>query len=205
MDNGHDSHRKTITPARMTKSTVQSTVYYLPGHGGQLATGLGQGLMDRGFDVTGRETRGDFRDLPFEEQVQTIRGDLSAHFWHEQAKVVCNSFGAYLFLHAQTRMASFIGRVLLLSPIVGEFANEQTRTHFSPPRPTRLRELAEAGQFIAPQSCEIHVGENDWQSMPSNVQAFGRLTGIPVTVVPHGGHDLGSEYVGSLLDAWLYR
>ena len=40
------------------------TVYYLPGHGGQLATGLGQGLMDRGFHVAGRETRGDFRSLP---------------------------------------------------------------------------------------------------------------------------------------------
>jgi hypothetical protein len=39
-------------------------IYYLPGYGGQLAIGLGQGLMDRGFDVTGRETRGGFRDLP---------------------------------------------------------------------------------------------------------------------------------------------
>lgn len=37
---------------------IQKTVYYLPGAGGQLSTGLGQGLMDRGFDVTGRETRG---------------------------------------------------------------------------------------------------------------------------------------------------
>jgi hypothetical protein len=37
------------------------TVYYLPGYGGQLGTGLGRALMDRGFDVAGRETRGDFR------------------------------------------------------------------------------------------------------------------------------------------------
>lgn len=39
---------------------------YLPGNGGQLATGLGRTLMDRGFDVTGRETGGDFRRLPTE-------------------------------------------------------------------------------------------------------------------------------------------
>jgi hypothetical protein len=179
------------------------TLYYLPGHGGQLATGLGQGLMDRGFDVTGRETRGDFRALPFDEQVQTIVDDLQNHFWHEKAGVICNSFGAYLFLHAQTHMPSFVGRVLLLSPIVGEFTNEQAKTSFLPPRPERLKTLAGAGQFNAPARCEIHVGEEDWQSIPANVQAFGRLTGIPVTVVPKVGHDLGKAYVGPLLDRWL--
>lgn len=178
-------------------------VYCLPGHGGQLATGLGQALMDRGFDVTGRETRGDFRSLPFDEQVQIIVNDLQSHFWHSKAQVVCNSFGSYLFLHAQSQMPSFIGRVLLLSPIVGEFTSEQTRTSFSPPRPDRLKTLAESGQFNAPASCEIHVGEEDWQSIPANVLAFGRLTGIPVTVVPNAGHDLGKAYVGPLLDQWL--
>ena len=181
----------------------RTIVYYLPGYGGQIGTGLGQGLMDRGFEVTGRETRGDFRVLPFSEQVKTIRQDLQGHFWHKQALAVCNSFGAYLFLHAQAEMPAFLGRVLLLSPIVGEFTNAQSRTSFSPPRPTRLKELAEAGQFTAPAHCEIHVGEEDWQSIPANVQAFGQLTGIPVTVVPKGGHDLGKEYVGPVLDRWL--
>jgi hypothetical protein len=170
---------------------TKQTIYYLPGHGGQLATGLGQALMDRGFDVTGRETRDDFRALSFDDQVQIVMDDLQGHFWHEQAQVVCNSFGSYLFLHAQAQMPSFPGRVLLLSPIVGEFASEETRTTFSPPRPRRLKELAEARQFNTPTFSEIHVGEEDWQSIPANVQAFGRLTGIPVTVVPQGGHDLG--------------
>jgi pimeloyl-ACP methyl ester carboxylesterase len=184
---------------------AQGTIYYLPGYGGQLGTGLGQGLMDRGFDVTGRETRGDFRNLPFEDQVRTVMQDLQDHFWHEQAQVVCNSFGSYLFLHAQSQLPAFVGRVLLLSPIVGEFTNEQARTSFSPPRPERLKQLAQAGQFKPPVNCEIHVGEDDWQSIPANVQVFGRITGIPVTVVPKGGHDLGKGYVGPLLDRWLVR
>ncbi len=184
---------------------TSSTIYYLPGYGGQLNTGLGQGLMDRGFGVAGRETRGKFRSLTFNEQVQTIRQDLRDHFWHERALAVCNSFGAYLFLHAQAEMPAFPGRVLLLSPIVGEFTNAHSRTSFSPPRPTRLKELAEEGQFSAPARCEIHVGEEDWQSIPANVQAFGHLTGISVTVVPKGGHNLGKDYVGSLLDRWLVR
>lgn len=180
-----------------------NTVYYLPGAGGQIAAGLGQALMDRGVDVTGRETRGEFRSLGFEDQLQIIRGDLQTHFWHDQARVVCNSYGSYLFLHAQSQMAPFPGRVLMLSPIVGEFTSDETRTTFSPPRPTRLKELAEAGQFPAPARAEIHVGSEDWQSIPANVQAFGALTGISVTLVPGGGHNLPKAYVGALLDRWL--
>jgi hypothetical protein len=182
---------------------TSKTIYYLPGYGGQLATGLGRALMDRGFDVAGRETRGDFRSLPFDEQIATVGQDLKDHFWHDEARVICNSFGAYLFLHAQTQMPSFPGRVLLLSPIVGEFTNVQARTSFSPPRPTRLKDLAETGHFSVPRLCEMHVGEEDWQSIPANVQALGLLTGITATVVPGGGHDLGRDYVGQLLDQWL--
>ncbi len=183
---------------------LTNTLYYLPGYGGQLATGLGRALMDRGFDVTGRETRGDFRRLPFDEQIATVGQDLKDHFWHKEARVICNSFGAYLFLHAQTQLPSFPGRVLLLSPIVGEFTNVQARTSFSPPRPTRLKDLAEAGDLTVPRECEMHVGEEDWQSIPANVLALGQLTGIAVTVVPAGGHDLGKDYVGPLLERWLF-
>ena len=100
-------------------------------------------------------------------------------------------------------MPPFPGRVLLLSPIVGEFTNAQARTSFSPPRPTRLKDLAEAGHFKVPRQCEMHVGEEDWQSIPANVQALGRLTGISATVVPGAGHNLGVNYVSSLLDLWL--
>ncbi len=51
-----------------TMATIDhNTVYYLPGYGGQLATGLGQGLRDRGLNVAGRETRHHFRALPFDE------------------------------------------------------------------------------------------------------------------------------------------
>lgn len=183
--------------------TAIETVYYLPGAGGQLATGLGQALRDKGCNVTGRETRDEFRTLGFEEQLQIIRDDLQSHFWHKQARVICNSYGCYLFLHAQSQLAPFPGRVLMLSPIVGEFTSDETCTTFSPPRPTRLKELAETGQFPAPSRSEIHVGSEDWQCIPANVEAFGALTCIPVTVVPGGGHNLPKTYVSDLLDRWL--
>lgn len=179
------------------------TVYYLPGKGRKLHEGLGQALLSRGWDVTGRATVEEFQALRFDEQVDTVVGDLTAHFWSANSYVVANSFGAYLFLHAQAEMGAFPGKVLLLSPIVGTFESEATQQVFVPPRSDLLRELAQAKRFPVPSDCDIHVGADDWQSVPSNVLAFGQLTGIPVTVAPGRGHTLGSDYVGPLLDQWL--
>ncbi len=49
--------------------------------GGQLRTGLGQALLSKGLDVTGRETRGEFKDFSFTDQVQVVSEDLLNHFW----------------------------------------------------------------------------------------------------------------------------
>ena len=178
-------------------------IYYLPGHGKLIGAGLGGELIARGYELSGRETVGPFRTLSFSEQVQLIADDLCSKFWRESDHVVANSFGAYLFLHAQLTMKPYAGRVLLLSPIVGEFSSDELGMGFSPPFPTKLREFAKAGEFPAPKQCEIHVGEQDWQSVPSNVVALGECINVPVTVVPNAGHTLGSAYVKSVLDRWL--
>jgi hypothetical protein len=177
------------------------TVYYLPGHGGHISTGLGQALLDRGYDVTGRETVGDFKSLGFQAQVQTVASDLRAYFWRDDARVIANSFGAYLFLHAQALLGEpYIGNVILLSPIVGEFANddEVRPMNFIPPYAEKLLELASAGQFPAPVNCEIHVGSEDWQSC-ENSKIFGQMVGIKVHVVEGAGHMLPHPYVSDLL------
>jgi hypothetical protein len=177
-------------------------VYYLPGHGGRVETGLGQGLIDRGFKPVGRETRGEFRELPFTEQVELVKSDLETSFWAETSLVVANSFGGYLFLHAQSHMQPYVGRVLLLSPILGDFFDGAGKG-FSPPHPYRLRDLVASGQMTAPKNCEIHVGSEDWQSSPDAVTEFGSRLNISVTVAPGLGHMLGKDYVGGVLDRWL--
>ena len=182
---------------------MKKSVYYLTGMGGRLDTGLGQALLSRGFEVAGRELYGEFRKLDFQQQVDIVAEDLQIHFWQEESRVIANSFGAYLFLHAQVQMKPYIGRVILLSPIVGEFSNEDTRMNFVPPRADKLQQLAEAKSFPIPIHCEVHVGSEDWQSNPVNVTAFGSMLGIDVTVVPNAGHMLPKEYVGNLLDRWL--
>lgn len=55
--------------------------------------------------------------------------------------MVANSFGAYLFLHAQILLPPFPGRVVLLAPIVGEASHEERMLHFVPPRAGQLQEL----------------------------------------------------------------
>jgi pimeloyl-ACP methyl ester carboxylesterase len=182
------------------------TVYYLTGMGGTLHTGLGKALLDRGFDVTGRQLSGEFRNVSFTDQIDTVCNDLKEHFWDEDALVVCNSFGAYIFLHAQAQLGEpYIGKTLLLSPIVGEFENQDSERpmNFIPPRANVLMELAQSGKYPSPKYCEIHTGAEDWQSNPVNVTKFGELVGIPVHVVPDGGHMLPREYVSAVLDRWL--
>jgi hypothetical protein len=70
-------------------------IYYLTGMGGTLESGLGQGLLSRGFEVSGRELSGDFRKLDFQQQVDLVVTDLQSNFWREDAHVIANSFGAY--------------------------------------------------------------------------------------------------------------
>ena len=177
-------------------------LYYLPGRAGRLATGLGEGLRSRGWNVTGRETLGAFRDMPFADQVHTIAQDLQQHFWHVQARVVAVSFGAYLFLHAQAQLPSYPGRLLLLSPIMGGFADSASGTHFVPPQAELLRQRLEAGTFNAPMHGEVHVGEQDWQSGPEGVKRMAQMLGMPCTLVPGAGHQLDKGYVGGVLERW---
>jgi len=179
---------------------MEKTVYYLTGMGGRLETGLGKGLLDKGFKVEGRELFGNFKKLRFQQQVDSIASDLSNQYWSEESCVIANSFGAYLFLNAQAQIEPYIGKVILLSPIVGDFSNEETLMTYVPPYAGRLLELAKAKKFPVPKNCEIHVGELDWQSNPKTVTTLGELLGIKVLVVPNAGHMLPVAYVEKLLD-----
>ena len=182
---------------------MAQSIYFLPGHGGRITNGLGQALTARGFDVYGRETVGDFKKLDFDTQVETVAQDLKANSWHAEARVVANSYGGYLLLQALSLSEPFPGKLLLLSPIVGEFSSEQIRMGFIPPYAKRLYESASKGFFPIPTHCEIHVGSEDWQSSPDNVTAFATLVNAQVTVVEGAGHSLPKEYVSAVLDRWL--
>lgn len=180
------------------------TIYYLPGARGELHTGLGQGLTDRGVQLAGRATVGEFRQYSFDDQVAVIANDLQQpQWWTPFAQVITNSYGGYLFLNAQLTMPPYPGQILMLSPILGGFEDEETGRSFVPPYADRLMQQVRAGKFSAPLNLTVHTGSIDWQSPPDLVQEFGRLTGASVTIAPGRGHMLGKDYVGPVLDAWL--
>ena len=181
------------------------SIYLLPGRGGGLTAGLGLALKARGYNLSGRETLGDFAKLPLLDQAQAIAHDLQVEFWDSDAQVVANSYGAYLLLFAQTLMPAFPGEVLLLSPVIGVVKKSSIgNLGFAPPYAERLMALAKLGDLVVPEHCEIHVGANDWQCPAERLSEFGRLTGIPVSIVPDSGHMLGHRYVNVLLDQWLH-
>lgn len=182
---------------------MNKSIYLLPGRGGHLDTGLGKELSARGYEVSGRELNGEFQKLRFGEQVKIVANDLETRYWHKDAKVIANSFGAYLFLHAQSLLNPYIGKVLLLSPIVGEASYEEKMMFFVPPLAGHLQERVKNGLYPVPTRCEIYVGEHDWQSNPMNVMDLATPLGINVSIVPNAGHTLGSSCVGEILDNWL--
>ena len=182
---------------------MRSSIYYLTGMGGQLTKGLGEELVNRGLTVSGQELIGEFKNLSFQEQIDQVSSNLQQHFWSTDSRVIANSFGAYLFLHAQASMEPYIGKVLLLSPIVGDFDDEDSIRSFSPPRPYILSEMIDKQVYPTPVNCQIHVGELDWQSNPKNVSKLGLSLNIPVSIVPNAGHMLPKEYIKTVLDNWL--
>ncbi len=179
---------------------VSRSVYYLTGMGGRLAEGLGAALLARKVRLDGRELSGEFRRLDFQDQIDLVSEDLVARHWTEDSLVIANSFGAYLFLHAQSQLPKYVGRVVLLSPIVGEFGDAEIMMHFIPPRADKLFALVREGRFVVPDRLEIYVGQDDWQSNPASVIKLFQHTGAAVTIVHDAGHMLPKAFVGKLLD-----
>ena len=185
------------------RTRAPGEIYYLPGMGGRLDAGLGEELLRRGFALSGRETIGAFKKLRFGEQVDAVKQDLVERFWVPEAQVIANSFGGYLFLHAQLGLAPFPGRVLLLSPTIGSTEQSTTGMRFYPPRADILKQTAKAGRFPKLDNIEVHVGEEDWQAGPKSIVEFCKAAGVQVHVVPGRGHTLGADYVGALLESWI--
>jgi hypothetical protein len=181
-------------------------IYYLPGSRGQLQTGLGEGLMERGLRIQGRATVGEFRQYSFDDQTTLIAQDLQSPKWSNEASlVITNSYGGYLLLNAQLKMPPFPGNILMLSPVIGAFEDSNTGKSYVPPYADRLMHAVRAGEYPAPRSLEIHVGSLDWQSPPDIVSELADALGAKIAIAQGRGHMLGKDYVGPILDDWLLR
>jgi len=178
------------------------TIYYLTGRGGKINEGLGQGLLDRGYSLAGREMRGDFDNLKFQDQIDLIIKDLET-YGQKGSKIIAVSYGAYLLLHTLADIDPCPSKILLISPVIGSVINEQKMKFYSLPRSDKMAALIKNGDYQKLEDVEIHVGEHDWQSEPDKCMAFAKVVGGSCNVVPDKGHNLGKQYVSSVLDRWL--
>jgi len=182
---------------------MTDTIYYLTGRGGQLDTGVGQGLLERGYQIAGREMSGIFDTLAIQNQVDLIASDLEQNFWMPDSKILAVSYGAYLLMQTLAEQGPFPGSVLLLSPVLGGVVGKEQMRYFSPPRADKLMRLIKDDLFPKPKHIEIHVGDSDWQSPFERVEQFAKALDGQSYIVPNTGHDLGKDYVSPLLDVWL--
>ena len=182
---------------------MTNTIYYLTGRGGQLDKGVGQGLLNRGYKLSGREASGKFDTLSIQNQIDLITQDLQGSFWHKDAKVIAVSYGAYLLLHALSELEPYQGSILLLSPVLGGVCGGESMHYFSPPRSDKLINMIDNESFPKPRKIEIHVGDKDWQSPYERAMKFAEAFGGHCHVLPDTGHQLGEQYVSPVLNEWL--
>ena len=182
---------------------MNNGIYYLPGRGGKIDTGLGLVLSQRGYTVTGREVTDDLARFDFQQQIEVITSDLRNRCWNAEAQLVAVSYGAYLLMHALAGMRPFPGKVLLLSPILGGATDGTSWSSFTPPRADRLMKLVYAGKFPQPAAMEVHVGDGDWQSNPVRVSQLEECLNAECFYAVNTGHTLGAHYVSRVLDHWL--
>jgi hypothetical protein len=159
-------------------------IYYLPGRGGSIASGLGEWLSANTASVAGRSLETDLKGLDFNEQVDLIERDML----RGPTAVVASSYGAYLFMHALSRVTEFRGHIYLISPILGPAIGEGH--YFRPPQSKYLETLIEQNKFPRKLFIASLVGSKDWQSQPERVcNTMDALNGT-ARVIEGAGHRL---------------
>ncbi len=185
-----------------------SKIYYMPGRGGRLSSGLGLELNRRGWDLMGREIGGSgprdpnnpFTQLSFQQQVDVVQHDLSTHNWTEDALVIGSSFGAYLLAHSLVRLGHFPGRCLFISPILGSVQGRGML--FKPPQAGVLN-TAITNRSFCTVAIDILVGSNDEQSPVALCEKLCSACNGRLVIAEHEDHRLEHSTVKKQLDQWL--
>jgi predicted esterase len=179
---------------------MANKIYLIPGRGDKLNDFIGNTLIEMGFEVYGREILSDFARLHFPQQLEIIKNDLKSQFWHQDAIIIGDSYGAYLLLQALVELAPFPGCILLFSPVLGKAIDKKNFIISSPPRSKKLLQLAEQKKFPIPRYLEIHTGAKDNGCDPQLAKKISALiTGSKIYIVEGEGHRLNKNYIKNIL------
>lgn len=182
---------------------ARNIIYILPGRGNTLRD-IGNIVHSFGYDVCGREVIPPFSTLSFPAQLEIIQKDLTSHFWYIDAKLIGHSYGGYLLLHALSELEFYPGKILLLSPVLGQAVHKKQLYISRPPRADKLLTLAETNKFPISQYLEVHTGEVDNGCDPDLARKIEELVSeVKVKIVPNQGHELPTAYVKEVISNFL--
>lgn len=179
-------------------------IYWLPPYGALLSQGVGQTLSRFDVDVAGRETRGAFHALSFDQQVAIVKKDLLKYAWRRDGCVIAQAYGAYLFLHAQAQLLAFPGRLLMISPMMGCLPHEAESQSFRlPPYPSEIMRRATVRDLAFGPHCTWLVGEYDKIAPVQHVQLFAKQYQQTPQIVPGAGAHLDINWLDWRVEQWL--
>lgn len=178
-------------------------IYLLPGRGGRVDGFIGKILKDFSYEVEGHNLDDTFQKMRFSEQIKIIKKDLENHFSNKESKVIANSYGAYLFLHAILEMNDFQGKALLFSPMLGRSKIAENRPIVSPPRAKKLLKYKKDNNF--PNiNLEVHTGVNDEICDPQLAKdIFKEIPNCKLQLIPNASHRLDGEYIKRVISDFL--
>jgi hypothetical protein len=179
------------------------SILYITGRDGQFQRGLGEYLSSLTEDFSGISLDPGFLRRPFDEQVAKIQTAIESSIDH---KIVANSYGGYLLMHALIDLSVVGHDILLLSPVLGKATSVESMSFSRPPGANRLLEALEQGRIAKPQHLEIHTGEVDHSCCPLLAAKFAE--GIPADrfeLIPGQGHMIDRPIVQGIIDDFTTR
>jgi pimeloyl-ACP methyl ester carboxylesterase len=178
-------------------------ILYITGRNGHSHRGLGKYLNSLTGSFSGISLDPVFLRQPFDVQVANIQTTIDSPVDH---KIVANSYGGYLLMHALIDRPEVGHDILLLSPVLGKAISLESMSFSRPPGANRLLAALEHGRIAKPRHMEIHTGEVDHSCCPLLAAKFAE--GIPADrfeLIPGQGHMIDRPIVQSIIDDFITR
>lgn len=176
-----------------------SSVRYVTGRGGEVRAGLSLYLTTLSEDFSALAIDPDFLAQSFEEQVVATR-----HFCAtDNARIIANSYGAYLLLQSLIDQPPLSAKVLLLSPVLGRAMDPDRMILSRPPRERTLREAIEEQRLGLPLSLSIVTGREDEICDWKLATHFADALGISISVLDDEGHMISPAAVSAAVREFI--